>query len=140
MVAFHNLDVRAGAQNGGSLLDQLQQDVDAQGHIGAAEDRNGLSGLVDLRQLLRTEAGGGDDDGDAALHAEGEQVIQRLGVGEVDDHVCLAGEVGGVGVNGIVQIVLMGGEARHDGHVRVSGAYGLDDLTHFTGTAGIDYL
>ena len=104
------------------------------------EDRDGLGGLVDLRQLLRAEAGGGDDDGDAALHAEGEQVIQGLGVGEVDDHVRLAGEVGGVGVDGVVQVGLVGGETCHDGHVRIGGAHGLDDLTHLAGTAGIDYL
>ena len=67
MVGFGDLDVPVGGvQTQGRMLDQTDQDIDAQREIPAADDRDPLGRRRDLGLLLRAEAGRADE-GDAAL-------------------------------------------------------------------------
>ena len=52
VVPLHDLNVVAVPQHGSGLLDQLQQHIDAQGHIGGAEDGDLQGGGADLGHLL----------------------------------------------------------------------------------------
>ena len=59
VVPLHDLNVAAVPQHGGGLFDQLQQYVDAQRHIGGAENGGLQGGGANLGHLLRGIAGGG---------------------------------------------------------------------------------
>ena len=76
VVALHDLDVVAVAQDGGGLPYQLQEHIDAQGHIGGAEDGHSAGGGPHLGHLLRGVAGGGQHQGDLLGLGELQQAVQ----------------------------------------------------------------
>ncbi len=141
VVALHNLDVVAVPQDGSGLLHQLQQHIDAQRHVGGAEDGHVTGGGPHLGHLLRGVAGGGQHQGDLSGFGKLQQAVQSGGGGEVDHRVGLAGELGGGGVDGKVPV---GGaqhiEAGEHLHRRIVGAQGLHHPAHMAVAAGNDYL
>ena len=139
VVPLHDLDVIAVPQHAGRLLHQLQQHVDAQRHVGGAENGHLQGGGSDLGHLLRGVAGGGQDQRGLGPLTKLQQALQGGGGGEVDDRVRLPGELGRRGVDG----ELPAGGAQHveaGGHLnlRVGIAQGLHHPAHMAVAAGND--
>ena len=141
MVPLHDLNVVAVAQYGGGLLHQLQQHIDAKGHVGRAENGYLLSSGADLGYLLRGVAGGSQHQGGAGGLGKVQQTIQGGGRGEVDNGVCLAGKLSGGGINEEFSVVgAQHVKARDHLDLRIGGAQGLYDPAHMSVAAGNDYL
>ena len=79
VMPLHDLHIVVAAQDGSGPAHQLQQHIDAQGHVPGAEDGHQLGGLVDGGQLLLRVAGGGQDQGDLAGGAELQQALEGGG-------------------------------------------------------------
>src|SRR5699024_12139924 len=95
-----DLDVVGCAQNGGSPLAQLDQQVDAQRHIGAFEHGHAAGQLDDLEVQFVRHTGGAQDDGGLVGLAVGEDLLHRRGGAEVDDDVAPAGQAVRAGIDG----------------------------------------
>ena len=63
MVLLDDLNVKLAAQDLRSLAGQLDQHIDAQRHVGAAEDGRFGAGILQHGLVLGGKAGGADDAG-----------------------------------------------------------------------------
>ena len=114
VVPLDNLHVEVLAgQELGCLPHHGEQHVDRQAHVRREQHGRHVGGRLDLLPLLGRKAGRGDDDGDAPLDAQRQDVERRLGHREVDEHV----------------EVLLQGQPRSDRHAE--GA----DAAHLPGVA-----
>ena len=84
MVDLDDLDVEAVGERTRGDVEELQDDVDADAHVGRHHDRDVRRVGFDLGLLGGAEAGRSDHRGDAELAAQGEVGERSLGPGEID--------------------------------------------------------
>ena len=99
MVLFDDLNVKLAAQDLRSLAGQLDQHIDAQRHVGAAEDGRFGAGILQHGLVLGGKAGGADHAGHAM---DGTILYRRHRTGggrKVDDGIDL-GQALKPGING----------------------------------------
>ena len=92
VVLFDDFNVVLTAQNAGSLFGKLDQHIDAQRHIGTAEDRCLFGGFLQNVQLLAGKPRGADDAGYTVLCAPSGGGSRPGGGGKIN-HNAAAGNV-----------------------------------------------
>ena len=93
MVHLQDLDVPIGAEPARRFLDDAQQHIDAEAHIGRPDDRDVARRLADRVALLRRQAGGADHHRLAEPGGECGMLGGSGGRGEFEHHVAVADQL-----------------------------------------------
>jgi hypothetical protein len=87
VVHLDDLDVEGRIQHARDLLDQPEEQVHADAHVGRPDDRRPIGVAAELTRLLRSETGGADHVRAAPLGAQRGVGEGGLGRRELDDHL-----------------------------------------------------
>ena len=134
VVLLQNLHVEpGGGQHPCGVLQKLQEQVDAQGHVGRAQQGNALRGLLCLLQQLLAKPRGAEHAGQFLLHAVIQHPVHCRGCGKIHHAVRLHIAVPDILIDRIAIVsVIEHIYPRHQPGLLILLQQAADDLSHFS--------